>query len=307
MFTKAGLQLPAISQSSFSWEADHHGQYCARLQLLDEDFLSPYHLDGGYCLVNCNMVQQSPTVSEYDMGGEGDLFKAPEAILEEPPALELDPMAAAISIMSCGGDASTVAEMESIQDDHLTDVFFECKKDLLENTEIEDSFSQLLDAKTPAAQIDEFGPMEKLGYVEGSIQKSVSSECLKMVPTYNMGPDFLDLQGLDLEVALGLRRAYSEGDIQNLGFKDTTIGNRSSVCSSFEQFPAISDLKMERQHKLSRYREKKSRRNFGKKIKYACRKALADSQPRVHGRFARTEEREARNQTYKHKHQTRLC
>jgi len=46
----------------------------------------------------------------------------------------------------------------------------------------------------------------------------------------------------------------------------------------------------ERRQKLSRYREKKMQRNFGRKIKYACRKALADNQPRVRGRFARTEE-----------------
>ncbi|KAJ0095579.1 hypothetical protein Patl1_15870 [Pistacia atlantica] len=30
--------------------------------------------------------------------------------------------------------------------------------------------------------------------------------------------------------------------------------------------------------KLSRYRNKKTKRNFGRKIKYACRKALGDSQ-----------------------------
>nr|POE54289.1 zinc finger protein constans-like 5 [Quercus suber] len=46
----------------------------------------------------------------------------------------------------------------------------------------------------------------------------------------------------------------------------------------------------ERREKLSRYRNKKTKRNFGRKIKYACRKALADSQPRIRGRFAKTEE-----------------
>jgi hypothetical protein len=38
-------------------------------------------------------------IPEYDLGGEGDLFKAPEPIIEEP-LLTLDPVAAAISIMS---------------------------------------------------------------------------------------------------------------------------------------------------------------------------------------------------------------
>ena len=43
----------------------------------------------------------------------------------------------------------------------------------------------------------------------------------------------------------------------------------------------------ERQEKIRRYREKKLQRNFKKTIKYTCRKTLADSRPRVHGRFAK--------------------
>ena len=157
--------------------------------------------------------------SEYDMGGEGDLFKAPEPILEVP-SLELDPVTAAI--ISVGGDVMTetikVADIESIQTDHLNDIFYECKKDLLEESEIEDSISELLDVKIPAVQMDEVPLSEKLSYAEGSMQKSVSSGCLSSVewiPGGTRRPDFLDFQGLDFEAAiLGLRRAYSEGDIQ---------------------------------------------------------------------------------------------
>lgn len=36
-----------------------------------------------------------------------------------------------------------------------------------------------------------------------------------------------------------------------------------------------------------RYRQKRHERNFSKRIKYQCRKTLADSRPRVRGRFAR--------------------
>ena len=43
----------------------------------------------------------------------------------------------------------------------------------------------------------------------------------------------------------------------------------------------------ERQARIRRYQEKKMARNFKKKIKYVCRKTLADSRPRVHGRFAK--------------------
>ncbi|KAL3828292.1 hypothetical protein ACJIZ3_017094 [Penstemon smallii] len=46
----------------------------------------------------------------------------------------------------------------------------------------------------------------------------------------------------------------------------------------------------ERKRKILRYMKKRNERNFSKKIKYACRKTLADSRPRVRGRFAKNDE-----------------
>ncbi|KAI4995444.1 hypothetical protein ZWY2020_035347 [Hordeum vulgare] len=46
----------------------------------------------------------------------------------------------------------------------------------------------------------------------------------------------------------------------------------------------------QRKEKIHRYIKKRNERNFSKKIKYACRKTLADSRPRVRGRFAKNEE-----------------
>ncbi|KAJ3690073.1 hypothetical protein LUZ61_019237 [Rhynchospora tenuis] len=46
----------------------------------------------------------------------------------------------------------------------------------------------------------------------------------------------------------------------------------------------------ERKAKIDRYIRKRNERNFKKKIKYACRKTLADSRPRVRGRFAKNDE-----------------
>ncbi|MQL93694.1 hypothetical protein Taro_026346, partial [Colocasia esculenta] len=48
----------------------------------------------------------------------------------------------------------------------------------------------------------------------------------------------------------------------------------------------------ERKERIERYRSKRNHRNFQKKITYACRKTLADSRPRVRGRFARNGEAE---------------
>nr|GLL41205.1 uncharacterized protein YBL029W-like [Ipomoea trifida] len=46
----------------------------------------------------------------------------------------------------------------------------------------------------------------------------------------------------------------------------------------------------ERKEKIHRYLKKRNERNFSKKIKYACRKTLADSRPRVRGRFAKNDD-----------------
>jgi len=47
----------------------------------------------------------------------------------------------------------------------------------------------------------------------------------------------------------------------------------------------------ERAAKLLRYRQKRSRRNFTKRVLYGCRKRFADSRPRVGGRFVINENR----------------
>jgi len=46
----------------------------------------------------------------------------------------------------------------------------------------------------------------------------------------------------------------------------------------------------ERLQKILRYRAKRQMRNFNKTVKYQCRKSLADTRPRVRGRFARDNE-----------------
>ncbi|KAF3570614.1 hypothetical protein F2Q69_00060406 [Brassica cretica] len=65
-----------------------------------------------------------------------------------------------------------------------------------------------------------------------------------------------------------------------------TLGTRNAgqVQSQLDRI-IVSCTSEDRREKLSRYRDKKSRRNFGRKIKYACRKTLADSQPRIRGRL----------------------
>ncbi|KAB5531631.1 hypothetical protein DKX38_018301 [Salix brachista] len=248
------------------------------------------------CLVSekmgSNLLQT--TISEYDLGGEGDLFEAPKPIIEEP-LLGIDPMTAAISMISCGEEVITsqglkVTDIESIQNEQLlNEVFYECKKDLLEKEAMDtSSLAEILDIKLPIARTDENPIKENKLLPDAALSKSVSSGCLSSIEWVHGAagnPGFLDFPGIDFENAYGMRRAYSEGDIKTLG-----NGNTSLICSHLDRPLIINCSAEDRQEKLSRYRNKKTKRNFGRKIKYACRKALADSQPRIRGRFAKTEE-----------------
>ncbi|CAN0901833.1 Zinc finger protein CONSTANS-LIKE 12 [Linum grandiflorum] len=238
------------------------------------------------------------TICEYDLGGEGDLFKAPELIMEDP-VLSMDPMTAAISMISCGEDVLTSSGLNNNGDQNeqqqlLSDVFYECKKDLMEMAAVMEGenheFSDVLDIKTlPPLRTEESQMLQELVPADDvGLSKSVSSGCLSgmdWIPGASVKqPSFLDFPGIDFTAAYGMRRAFSEGDIKELG-----NGNVGMVHSPRPLI--ISNCTSDaRKEKLSRYRDKKNRRNFGRKIKYACRKALADSQPRVRGRFAKTED-----------------
>ncbi|KHG13111.1 Zinc finger CONSTANS-LIKE 5 -like protein [Gossypium arboreum] len=238
-----------------------------------------------------NMVQTS-AISEYYLGGEGDLFKAPEPIIEEP-IVDLNPMTAAISLSFCGEDVITsqgfkAADLESIQNEQFLEVLYECEKDLMARAVIETPLSEVLDVKIPL-KTDENQNHENEVLCDVPFQKSVSSDCLSSMEGMQgaaIKPNFLDFPGIDFGSANGMRRAFSEGDIKTLG-----NGNPSVIHSPLERPIIVSSCSTkDRREKLSRYRNKKTKRNFGRKIKYACRKALADSQPRIRGRFAKTEE-----------------
>lgn len=163
------------------------------------------------------------------MGGEGDLFKAPEPIIEEPLG-GLDPVTAAISMISCGEDVITsqgldIADIESMQSDQLfSEVFYECKKDLLEKTAIESPLSEILDIKIPVVQQGENQSQRNESLPDVSFQKSVSSGCLSSMEWVHGNaakPNFVDFPVVDFGAVYGMRRAFSEGDIKvlQIGFK----------------------------------------------------------------------------------------
>ncbi|KAF8380191.1 hypothetical protein HHK36_027673 [Tetracentron sinense] len=93
-----------------------------------------------------------------------------------------------------------------------------------------------------------------------------------------------------------MRRACSTGDLQRMKRTQSSHGLFSSPLVTESSLIEESSLKVgrysaeERKERIKRYRSKRNQRNFKKTIKYACRKTLADSRPRVRGRFARNDE-----------------
>ena len=109
-----------------------------------------------------------------------------------------------------------VVDLESIQIEHLDDVINECKKDFLAKYVAEGTIPEHEVAQQIDEEYSEKAKSRMAG--EGQMQKSVSSGSLKSMDWINAycnrRPNFLSFQGLDFGAALGMRRAFSEGDIQ---------------------------------------------------------------------------------------------
>ncbi|RCV28023.1 hypothetical protein SETIT_5G372500v2 [Setaria italica] len=95
-----------------------------------------------------------------------------------------------------------------------------------------------------------------------------------------------------------VRRVFSTGDLQGMnGSSPPRPVPSGDGCGQEGGGPFSQKVGRysaeERKERIERYRVKRHQRNFNKKITYACRKTLADSRPRVKGRFARNGEAEA--------------
>ncbi|GKV08211.1 hypothetical protein SLEP1_g19876 [Rubroshorea leprosula] len=93
-----------------------------------------------------------------------------------------------------------------------------------------------------------------------------------------------------------VRRVCSTGDLEQ-GFRMAHHSPKSESLLLNESCAIIESMSKacryspeEKKERIERYRSKRNLRNFNKKIKYACRKTLADSRPRIRGRFARNDE-----------------
>lgn len=209
-FVCVGLNFWLLARPS------HCKVICSSLLLF---FLIVAEIQCFFCILQ-NSFAEASMISEYDLGGEWDLFKAPEPIIEEP-GIGLDPMTATISMISCGEDVTCsqglkVADIESFQSEQLlSDVFYD--KDLLGKEAIGAPLSEALDIKIPILTMDANQIQENKPIRDITFQKSVSSGCLtsrEWMHGTSTKPSFLDFPGMDFGAAYGIRRAYSEGDIK---------------------------------------------------------------------------------------------
>ncbi|RWW80733.1 hypothetical protein BHE74_00010910 [Ensete ventricosum] len=213
MYAEAGMLSPFMQ--SFPPMAEQH-----LLPFTDlEDLLTTNFPDAASNLT-C-------AISEYDLEGGGDLFKAPKPTLEES-VLAFDPIAAANSMIFGGErifmeDKIGIADMESIQnEDPFCEVFYDCKNDLLALS-TDAPVPEAADFMLPVLQNEEVTVGESnYIFAEGPLQRSVSFGCLSSVDCTNgslpmglssIGPCLLDGHEMNLEAAFGLR-TYSEADIQ---------------------------------------------------------------------------------------------
>ncbi|XP_074325118.1 uncharacterized protein LOC141661978 [Apium graveolens] len=106
----------------------------------------------------------------------------------------------------------------------------------------------------------------------------------------------LQLQEQDDEVEMGgifgadpLPQLYNTDLQNNIVDGSVNFTPLPTEITSLED-PAYKASKLsaeEKKEKIHRYLKKRNERNFSKKIKYACRKSLADSRLRIRGRFVR--------------------
>ena len=75
--------------------------------------------------------------------------------------------------------------------------------------------------------------------------------------------------------------------------KAQKLPKSSKNCSVLPFVKKVGTLSLdERKQKIYRYLEKKRRRNYAKRVGYACRKRVADSRMRIKGRFISKSESE---------------
>lgn len=137
-------------------------------------------------------------------------------------------------------------------------------------------------------------------YLPGNLNTALSTDSSGMFSAGSilMGSEVLQHQDLEFQGDNGgiycpdsMQRVFHSGDLQLVNGGGSSTPLATEISSLEESTFKVGKLSVEqRKEKIHRYMKKRNERNFSKKIKYACRKTLADSRPRVRGRFAKNDD-----------------
>ncbi|PWZ39302.1 Zinc finger protein CONSTANS-LIKE 3 [Zea mays] len=105
-----------------------------------------------------------------------------------------------------------------------------------------------------------------------------SMDDIKTIGVQQSGPPELDLAGTKL--------FYSDHSV-NHSVSSSEAAVVPDAASGMAPMVAVVSRGLEREARLMRYREKRKSRRFEKTIRYASRKAYAETRPRIKGRFAK--------------------
>ncbi|KAI7726786.1 hypothetical protein M8C21_002162 [Ambrosia artemisiifolia] len=161
----------------------------------------------------------------------------------------------------------------------------------------------------PTCELDSLYATSSEGYDSPSYTASLTKEIHRSRSSqsiatqfYNYNTSFLnqhvssptELVDSEGSSSSSMNRVFSAGDLQgtnNFHRSESPLSISSESNSIIEGMnKACRYSPDEKKERIERYRSKKTQRNFTKKIKYVCRKTLADSRPRIRGRFARNDE-----------------
>lgn len=159
------------------------------------------------------MVQISD-ISEYNLGGDWDLFKEPQPIMEQP-LVSLNHMTSTMSMFLCSDDVMSreikSTEVESFQNDYFLSNLFYGFEDILSKEP--SSPSQILNFKLPETETVNNVVKENL-HPQGKITKSVSSDSLISMNGAQVSPNSVKFSEMEDKKVYGMRRAFSEGHIK---------------------------------------------------------------------------------------------
>lgn len=151
----------------------------------------------------------------------------------------------------------------------------------VKNEQVEFDFDQDLKMESD----EEFEVCERNFERKPKMDDSTDGCSLKMEPTPVDSESTRDRSETNSDCSALKRKA--EGSNEKGPNIEVSVAGYSGKVSAEDEAKLHEQRKKRRMAALARFRSKRANRSFTKKVRYECRKQLADSRPRVKGRFVR--------------------